>query len=31
MVGLDPKKTKNLIDVYIPEIQEQLIDALSDD
>ena len=30
MVELNPKKTKNLVDVYIPEIQQQLIDALGD-
>jgi hypothetical protein len=31
MVGLNPQKTKNIVKAYIPEIQEELIDALKDD
>jgi len=28
MVGLDHTKTKNLVQNYVPEIQEELIEAL---
>lgn len=31
MVSLDPQKIKVLVQNYVPEIQEELIDALSDD
>lgn len=31
MVGLDPQKIKVLVQNYVPEIQEELIHALSDD
>lgn len=31
MVGLEPHRTKILVQNYVPEIQEELIAALSDD
>ena len=31
MVGLDPQKIKVLVQNYVPEIQQELIHALSDD
>jgi hypothetical protein len=31
MVGLEPQRTKILVQNYVPEIQEELIAALSDD
>ncbi len=31
MVGLEPHRTKILVQNYVPEIQEQLIAALADD
>ena len=31
MVNLDPRKTMSLVQVYIPEVQEELIFALKSD